>query len=231
MQWRNWRRNLIKYFTCQEGGPCPLLWTNRNDIYCHYLWSKKNWDYFFLKESSCLSVVQLESQNLRLSSGSSIQVPSWATMAVINNQMIRESKNSLNSLPVCSLPCSQTLKTSLWNHESFQEVTRPPLTQTLTSSLVCSWIKHVLDLGFPSGSAVKTPPAEDAEDTGFIPRSGRFPGGGHGNPLVFLPVEPYGLRSLTDYSPYGREESDTTEVTEQHAYRELSSGRKRLEML
>ena len=86
---------------------------------------------------------------------------------------------------------------------------------------------------FPGGSAVKNPPANagDAGDLGFIPGSGRFPGGGHGNPLVFLPVEPYGLRSLTDYSPYGREESDTTEVTEQHACRELSSGRKRLEML
>ena len=32
---------------------------------------------------------------------------------------------------------------------------------------------------------VKTPPdnAEDARDTGLIPRSGRSPGGGNGNPL------------------------------------------------
>ena len=111
--------------------------------------------------------------NLRLSSGSSIQVPSWATMAVINNQMIRESKNSLNSLSACSLPCLQTLKTSLWNHESFQEVTRPPLTQTLTSSLVSSWIKYVLDLGFPSGSAVKTPLATQKMQKTQVPSLGQ----------------------------------------------------------
>ena len=33
---------------------------------------------------------------------------------------------------------------------------------------------------------VKNPPAsaEDAEDTGSIPGSGRFPGGGNGNPVL-----------------------------------------------
>ena len=34
---------------------------------------------------------------------------------------------------------------------------------------------------------VKSPPdnAEDVRDTGWIPRSGRSPGGGHGNPLQY----------------------------------------------
>ena len=39
--------------------------------------------------------------------------------------------------------------------------------------------------GFPSASAVKNPLASagDVGDTGLIPRLGRSPGGGNGNPL------------------------------------------------
>ena len=39
--------------------------------------------------------------------------------------------------------------------------------------------------GFPSGSAIKNPLASagDVGDTGLIPRLGRSPGGGNGNPL------------------------------------------------
>ena len=42
-------------------------------------------------------------------------------------------------------------------------------------------------------------------------------GEGNGNPLqysctpVFLPGKPHGQRSLADYSPWGRKESDKTE--------------------
>ena len=56
---------------------------------------------------------------------------------------------------------------------------------------------------FPSGSVVKNPlaNARDAGDTGLILGSGRSPGGGNGNPLVFLPGEPHGQRSLVGYSP------------------------------
>ena len=36
--------------------------------------------------------------------------------------------------------------------------------------------------GFSGGSVLKDPPA-NAGDTGLNPRSGRFPGGGDGNPL------------------------------------------------
>ena len=32
-------------------------------------------------------------------------------------------------------------------------------------------------------------------------------------PPVFLPGEPHGQRSLVGYSPWGRKDSDTTEVT------------------
>ena len=51
---------------------------------------------------------------------------------------------------------------------------------------------------------VKNPLAKagDIRDTGSIPGSGRSPGGGHGNPLQYSCLEnPYGQRSLADYSP------------------------------
>ena len=38
--------------------------------------------------------------------------------------------------------------------------------------------------GFPGGSVIKNPPA-NAGDAGSIPRSGRSPGGGNGNPLQY----------------------------------------------
>ena len=46
-------------------------------------------------------------------------------------------------------------------------------------------------LGFPDGSVVKNLPASEREvgDTGSIPGSGRFPEGGHGNPLQYSCLE------------------------------------------
>ena len=42
-------------------------------------------------------------------------------------------------------------------------------------------------MGFPAGAAVNSPPASegDARDAGSVPRSGRPPGGGNGNPLQY----------------------------------------------
>ena len=58
---------------------------------------------------------------------------------------------------------------------------------------------------------VKNPPAMQE-----IPGLGRFPGGGHGNPLQYSCLEtPYGQRSLAGYSPWGHEELDTTEILNQ----------------
>ena len=46
-------------------------------------------------------------------------------------------------------------------------------------------------LGLPGGSVVKNLPASagDIRDVGSIPRSGRPPGGGHGNPLQYSCLE------------------------------------------
>ena len=72
--------------------------------------------------------------------------------------------------------------------------------------------------GFPGSSAGKES-ACNAEDPGLIPGLGRFPGGGHGNPLQYSCLEnPPEQRSLAGYSPWGHKESDTTEQlsTAQH---------------
>ena len=53
-------------------------------------------------------------------------------------------------------------------------------------SLLVIHFKHssvyICSLGFPGSSVVKNPPV-NAGDLGSIPGSGRFPGGGNGNPL------------------------------------------------
>ena len=51
---------------------------------------------------------------------------------------------------------------------------------------------------------VKNLPANvgDLGDVGFIPGKGRYPGGGHGNPLQYSCLQnPHGQRSLVGYSP------------------------------
>ena len=72
--------------------------------------------------------------------------------------------------------------------------------------------------GFPGGSAGKESVC-NVGDLGLIPRLGRSPGGGLGNPLQYSCLKnPHGQRSLVGYSPWGYEESDTTEQlgTAQH---------------
>ena len=66
-------------------------------------------------------------------------------------------------------------------------------------------------MGFPGGSDGKESTG-NAGDLGSIPRLGRSPGGGHGNPLQYSCLEnPHGQRNLAGYSPWGLKESDTTE--------------------
>ena len=72
--------------------------------------------------------------------------------------------------------------------------------------------------GFSGGSDSKES-ACNAQDLGSVPRFGRFPGGGHGNPLQYSCLEnPHGRRSLVGYSPCCHKESDMTEQlsTAQH---------------
>ena len=70
-------------------------------------------------------------------------------------------------------------------------------------------------LGFLGGSDGKES-VFDAGDLGSVPRSGRFPWRRAWKPTpIFLPGESHGQRSLAGYSPWGCEESDTTEMTKQ----------------
>ena len=81
-----------------------------------------------------------------------------------------------------------------------------------------SWPEKWMDAprrGFPGGSDGKESTC-NAEDLGSIPGSGISPGEGHGNPFQHSFLEnACGQRSLPGYSPWGRTESDTTEVTKQ----------------
>ena len=53
----------------------------------------------------------------------------------------------------------------------------------------------------------------NAGDPGLIPGLGRSPGEGNGNPLQYSCLEnPYGQRSLADYSSWGRKELNRTET-------------------
>ena len=54
--------------------------------------------------------------------------------------------------------------------------------------------------------------AGDIRDAGSVPGSGRFPGGGHGNPLQHSCLE-IPMERGAWWAPWGHKESDTTEVT------------------
>ena len=64
---------------------------------------------------------------------------------------------------------------------------------------------------FPGGSDGKESSCK-TQDLDLIPRLGRSPGGGHGNPLQYSCLEnPHGQKYLAGYSPCGCKESDKTE--------------------
>ena len=66
-------------------------------------------------------------------------------------------------------------------------------------------------LGFPGGPDSKES-ACSVEDLGSIPVLGRSPGGGKGYPVLYSCLENlHGQRSLVGCSPWGHQESDTTE--------------------
>ena len=67
----------------------------------------------------------------------------------------------------------------------------------------------MLILDFPGSSDGKDS-ACNAGDLGLIPGVGRYPGGGHSNPLRYSYLE-NGQGSLAGYSPWGCKESHMTE--------------------
>ena len=72
-------------------------------------------------------------------------------------------------------------------------------------------------LGFPAGSDGKES-ACNAGALASISRLGRFPEGGHGNPLQYSCLEnPHGQRDLESYSPWSCEEDTTEQLSTQHS--------------
>ena len=71
-------------------------------------------------------------------------------------------------------------------------------------------------MDFPGVLVVNKLPAnaKDIRDAGWIHGLAISPGEELGNPLQYSCLEnPHGQRSLVGYSPWGRKESDRTEVT------------------
>ena len=76
-------------------------------------------------------------------------------------------------------------------------------------------------MGFPGGTVVKNLPAKagDLRDTGSIPGSGRFSGGGNGNPLQYSWLENSLDREAWQATIQGvAEESGTTQYTHTHTH-------------
>ena len=73
---------------------------------------------------------------------------------------------------------------------------------------------------YAGSSAVKNLPAkQEIPGSSSVPGSGRSSGQGNGNPLQYSCLEKsHGQRSLVDYSPWDRKESDTTEQLHFHSH-------------
>ena len=88
----------------------------------------------------------------------------------------------------------------------------------LTNWTEVNWLKNYLwyQKGLPRWQWLKNP-STDTGDTGSIPRSGRTPGRGNGNPLQHSCLKnPMDQRNLVGYSPWGCKESNMTEYTHTH---------------
>ena len=81
------------------------------------------------------------------------------------------------------------------------------------SSKQLTWVLFLASatcLSFPGDSKGKESDC-NVGDWGSISRLGRYPGEGHGSPLMFLPGNSHGHRSPVGYSPWRRKELDMTE--------------------
>ena len=110
---------------------------------------------------------------------------------------------------------------SCWQLISFKSLTSTSCCKkTHVSGYCLAWQRWTVSAfpltpsTFQAVLVVKNPPASarDIRDKGLIPGSGRFPGGGHSNPVQYSCRESHGQRSLVGYSPYSHKELDLTEV-------------------
>ena len=94
--------------------------------------------------------------------------------------------NMLSRLVIPFLPISKHLLIS-WLQSPSSVILEPPKIKSATVSIVSSSICHEV-LGFPGSSDGKASVC-NAGDPGFIPRLGRYPGEGNGNPLQYSCLE------------------------------------------
>ena len=99
---------------------------------------------------------------------------------------------------------------SLWGHKELDTAVHLTHTHTHTRART-----HTHTRDFPCGASGKKPPANKANRRDRPPPNpgcqGRCPGGGNGYPLQYSwPGEFRRQRSLADYCPWSRKESDRT---------------------
>ena len=98
-----------------------------------------------------------------------------------------------------------------------------PSVLTLTLSQVLPLVSgRAKEMGFPGGANGKEPACQCRRHKrpGFIPGARKIPWRRAQQLMpVFLPGESNGQRSLVSYSPWGRKELDTTEVTQHSTHR------------
>ena len=68
-------------------------------------------------------------------------------------------------------------------------------------------------MGFPGVSVKESTAVQELQETWFNPWVEKIPWSTGQPTPVFLPGESHGPRSLVGFSPQGRKESDTTDVT------------------
>ena len=119
----------------------------------------------------------------------------------------------IHNLSICNLFCVQCEKKHILkkNTQQFSKLT--PLNKaSLPYWFVIFVLQYtILEMGFPAGSDDKES-ACNTGDLSSIPELGGSPGEGQGNPLQYsCQKNPHGQRSLVGYSPWCRQELDTTE--------------------
>ena len=123
---------------------------------------------------------------------------------------------------------SSSLKTSVFLYAT-QSITTFTLSRVPSNPLMLSLIYLLLmyiAMGFPRWCSWWRTclPMQETWDEGSITGSRRSPGGGHCNPLQYLPGESHGQRSLVGYSPEALIESQRqTQVNNfaRHTYANL----------
>ena len=89
---------------------------------------------------------------------------------------------------------------------ALEQASSQPLLYIFLFIYICVCLLHI------HGGSEGKASACNAGDLGSIPGSGRSPGEGNGNPLQYSCLEKsHRQRSLEDYSPWDRKESDMTE--------------------